>query len=190
MSIKLTWLPNTEPDIAAYDWQRAPNVSGAPGTFTDLVTIAHNLSGPNFDPVSQRFFYEDTTGDLTYWYRIRAKDSNDNTSGWSNYFQPSESTTPPPFPNTIYLNESYEYPPGIDQRYVDLNTVPVANAQVRVYKKVDYDLGNLDAAVGTTTTDVSGTWQNPIVVEAGYSYVIYYFKPGVIGPDAKEIVVP
>lgn len=190
MSIRLTWLPNTEPDIAAYDWQRAPDVSGAPGTFVDLVTVLHDLLGPNYDPISQRFFYEDTTGSLTDWYRIRAKDSNDNSSGWSNYFRPSESTTPPPFPNTVYLNEVYEYPPGIDQRYVDLDSVPVANAQVRVYKKVDYDLGNFDAAIGTTTTNEDGDWQNPIVVEAGFTYVIHYFKPGVMGPDTKEIVVP
>ena len=127
---------------------------------------------------------------LTDWYRIRAKDSEGNSSGWSNYFRPSESTTPPPFPNTVYLNEAYEYPPGIDQRYVDLQAVPIADAQVRIYKKIDYDIGNFGAAIGATTTNAVGDWQNPIVVEAGFTYIIQYFKPGVMGPDAKEIVVP
>jgi hypothetical protein len=84
MSVTVTWLPNTEPDIASYEWQRAPDDAGGPGAWTDLVTIVHDLSGPNYDVTSGRFFYVDATGTTSHWYRVRAVDTNDNYPNQTN----------------------------------------------------------------------------------------------------------
>jgi hypothetical protein len=188
MSVKITWLPNTEADMKEYDVRRAPDDNGQPGTWADLVSIAHDLLGPNYDSATNRFFYDDVTGSLTHWYSIRAEDTDGNVSGWGNPFQPSESTTPPPFPNTVVLNEDY----GVENQlqYKDPDGTPIEGAQVRVYKKADYDLENFTSVVGVTTTDANGEWVNPVTVEAGFTYTVQFYKPGAFGPDTEEVVVP
>jgi len=188
MSVTITWLPNTESDIASYDVQRAPDDAGQPGTWADLISIDHDLGGPNYDPSSNRFFIVDTTGILTNWYRLRAVDTDGNASGWGNPFQPSESTTPPPFPNTVAINEDYSSTNALQPTDPDGN--PLKDVQIRIYKKVDYDLENFEAVVGVTTTLEEGKWQNPVTVEAGYTYTVQFFKPGEYGPNAVEVVVP
>jgi hypothetical protein len=188
MSVRVTWLPNTEADIASYDLQRAPDVAGAPGTFVDVITIVHDLLGPDFDIPSNRFFYDDVIGVTTDWYRLRATDTNSNNSGWSNPFQPSTTVTPPPFPNTVNMNEDYGGTNAL--QYTEPGGDPIEDAQVRVYKKVDYDLENFDAALGVTTTNATGGWVNPVIVTVGFTYTIQFYKPGAFGPDAQEVVVP
>lgn len=188
MSIKITWLPNTEADIKEYDVRRAPDASGQPGTWADLVTIAHDLQGANYDSASNRFFYNDPTGTLDHWYSIRAEDTDGNVSGWGNPFQPSESTTPPPFPNTVALDEDYTVENALQA--TDPDGVPIEGAQIRVYKKADYDLKNFNAIIGVTRTDASGGWKNPVFVEAGFTYTIYFFKPNAFDPTTQEVVVP
>jgi len=189
MTIRVTWLPNTEPDIASYDIQRAPDVAGVPGTFADLASIIHDLLGPNYDITSNRFFYEDTTGTTDNWYRLRSVDTNSNTSGWSNPFQASESTTPPPFPNTVIMDQDYGGTNELQPTDNDTG-LPVEDVQIRVYKKIDYDLQNFEAAVGVTSSGADGEWDNPIIVEAAFTYIIQYFKPGGYGPNTHEVVVP
>lgn len=188
MSVTIRWLPNTEPDIASYDIQRAPDDSGVPGVWADLISITHDLLGANYDVSTNRFFIVDTTGSLTHWYRLRSVDTDGNASGYSNPFQPSESTTPPPFPNTVVLNEDYGDINSL--QYATDGGDPIEAAQVRVFKKTDYDLENFGAAIGVTTTDSSGAWANPITVEAGFTYTVEFFKPGAYGPNAQEVIVP
>jgi hypothetical protein len=190
MSITLTWLPNTESNIASYDIQRAPDNSGQPGVFADLTNIIHDLLGPNYNPNTNRFFYIDTTGTLSHWYRFRALDTDGNASGYGTSFQPSESVDPPPFPNQVALDETYEFQTGSNLRCVDTDGNPVADVQIRVYKKVNFDLNEFDKAVGRTTTDTAGAWENPIMVEAGYTYVVHYMKPDVYSPAHQEVVIP
>lgn len=80
MTIKLTWLPNTEADIDEYQVWRAPdNVN-----FTQIVIIDHNLGDPGvFDTGTGRFFYEDTGGTTSDWYKIRAVDTSANLSSFT-----------------------------------------------------------------------------------------------------------
>lgn len=188
MSVTITWLPNTESDIKEYDIRRAPDDDEQPGTWEDLITIEHDLLGANYDTTNNRFFYSDTTGTLTHWYSIRAEDTDGNVSGWSNPFQPSESTTPPPFPNTVILDENYDIEDQL--QYKDPDGNPIENAQIRVYKKTDYDLENYTACIGVTTTDATGGWVDPVIVEAGFTYTIQFYKPGAYGPDTQEIIIP
>jgi hypothetical protein len=188
MSVTIFWKPNTEADIASYDIQRAPDVSGAPGTFTDLVSIAHDLGGPNYDAGTNRFFFVDGTGTLSNWYRLRSVDADGNKSQYSNPFQPSTSSAPPPFTNQVALNHDFG---GVDElQYVDTNSQPIASAQVRVFKKADFDLNQGIPPLATTQTDSNGRWNNTIFVEAGFTFVIQFFKQSAFGPDNKEVVVP
>lgn len=188
MSVTITWLPNTEVDMSHYDVQRADDAGSTPGTWAHLISITHDLNGPNYDPDTNRFFIVDTTGTLENWYRLRSVDTEGNASGYSNPFQPSESTTPPPFPNTVSLDEDYDGANAL--QFIDPDGAPIAEAQVRVYKKVDYDLENYGAVIGVTTTDSEGGWLNPITVEAAFTYTIEFFKPNAFGPNTIEVVVP
>ena len=188
MRVKLTWLPNTEPDVASYDWQRAPDDEGHPGVWEDLVTIDHDLLGPNYDPLINRFFYVDFPEDRDVWYRIRATNVHYISSGWGEPFQPKEPTDPPVFPNKVALNEHYGAHNAL--QIVDHDNVPIADAQIRIYWRADYDLQRLDNIIGVAVTNAQGGWVQPVFVEAGFTYIMHYTKPGICGPDVHEIVVP
>ena len=185
MSARINWSPNTESDVKAYELVRSATKTG---TYALVVTVLHDLLGADYDATTSKFFYNDLSGTATHWYKLRAIDKYDNPSGYTNPFQPSESTTPPPFPNTVSLTEDY---PTVDNlRYITAGAEGVADAQVRVYKKTDYDQGRLTLIQGQTTTDANGRWKVPVLVEAGTTYVIYFQKPHAYGPDTAEVVVP
>jgi hypothetical protein len=190
MSVTIYWKPNTEADIASYGLQRANNASGVPGVFADLATVVHNLVGPNYDAPTNRFFYVDSGSELSdqRWYRLRSTDLDGNNSLYSDPFQATTSAAPPPFTNQVALTHNFG---GADAlQYVDPDNQPIANAQVRVYKKADFDLNQGIPPLATTTTDTNGRWVNVVYVEAGFTYVIQFFKQSAFGPDNREVVVP
>jgi hypothetical protein len=92
--------------------------------------------------------------------------------------------TPPPFTNTVAISADYPLPG--DMAYMTPGGSPIENAQVRVYYKSDYDVGNLASPVGITTTNAAGKWVNPILVLPGFTYVARVEKPGEFGPDKLE----
>ena len=85
MAVIVTWPPNPESDIASYDIQRAP---ASTGTFVDVTSIAHDFAGANY--ANGEFFYSDSAGTISDWYRIRAVDDEAQASAWSEVFQASE----------------------------------------------------------------------------------------------------
>ncbi len=91
----------------------------------------------------------------------------------------------PAFTNTVKIDHNYGLSDAL--RYVTPGGSPICDAQVRVYKKEDYDAGRLDQAVGTTLTRQDGRWCNPILVNPGYTYVIVFQKPNAYGPDRVEV---
>ena len=184
MSVTIAWSPNTESDVKSYELVRSATKTG---TYSALVTILHDLTGANYNSSTAKFFYDDTTGTTSHWYKLRAIDLYDNPSGYTDPFQPSESTTPPVFPNKVSLTE--DFPTTDNLRYI-ANGSGIGDAQIRVYKKTDYDLGKLTLIQGTTTTKTDGRWKNPILVEGGYTYTIYFQKPHAYGPDTAEVTVP
>lgn len=191
MTVSLTWLPNTEEDMAGYELQRAPNVDELPGTWEDVAYIPFEIPGPNYNPATGEFFYIDGEGTLTTWYRLRALDTYGDASDYCLPFQPTEHTTPPPFPNTVELTEQYEFEPGCNLVYKDTDGNILPDVQIRVYYKVDYDLRLMDQTIGVTTTDTTGQWRDPILVEAGYTYTVHYEDPGSgWGVDSREVIVP
>ena len=92
------------------------------------------------------------------------------------------------FTNTVALDENY--PTDGNLRYTDPHGQPIADAQVRVYQKADYDLAHYDTVVGTTQTDATGGWVDPIFVDVGVTYTVQFFKPGMFGPDTIEVTIP
>lgn len=74
-------------------------------------------------------------------------------------------------------------------RYMDGDSNPVDGADIRVYTKQDYDAGNVDEAIGVTTTDGTGRWTNPIPVARGQTYTVHFHKPHHNGPTTVNITV-
>ena len=65
MAVKVTWAPSVEPDIASYDLEWAADLVAPVWAF--IANVPHNLSGPNYDPATSKFFYAHPTGtDSTY----------------------------------------------------------------------------------------------------------------------------
>lgn len=96
----------------------------------------------------------------------------------------SATPQPPPFPNTVKIDENFRLPN--DMTYMTPGGSPIVNAQVRVYLKSDYDAGKLDTPIGITTTNAFGGWQNPVLVQTGFTYVARFEKPNEFGPNTKE----
>lgn len=96
----------------------------------------------------------------------------------------SAATPPPPFLNTVKIDENYQLPG--DLAYFTPGGTPISGAQVRVYYATDYDAGNLDSPIAITTTNAAGGWTNPILVLPGYEYVARFEQPNAYGPDVAR----
>jgi hypothetical protein len=96
----------------------------------------------------------------------------------------SAEPSPPSFANTVKITA--DYPLSDDMTYRTPGGSPIENAQVRVYRKSDYDAGNLATPVGVTTTNAGGKWTQPILVTTGYTYIARFEKPYEFGPDTRE----
>lgn len=88
----------------------------------------------------------------------------------------------------VYLHTHYSSTDTL--RLVDEDGLPVDAALVTVYRKTDYDAGDLTVPVGITTTDSDGRWVDAIAVASATTYTVHYQKDGVVGPVSVEIVVP
>jgi hypothetical protein len=126
----------------------------------------------------------------TYFYRLRVTLQDGTVSDaipWSPFdvsLGGSAATPPPPFDNTVKMDHDYQLPGELS--YVTPGGSPIEGAQVRVYLKSDYVVGNLSRPIGVTTTDAGGRWRDPVLVNPGYSYVVRFEKPGEFGPDTRE----
>ncbi len=126
----------------------------------------------------------------TYFYRLRVILKDGTTSDaieWSPFdvnLGGASVVPPPPFENTTKIDHDYQLPG--DLSYVTPGGSPIEDAQVRVYLKSDYVAGKLAHPVGVTTTDAGGRWRNPVLVNAGYSYIVRFEKQGEFGPDTRE----
>ena len=90
---------------------------------------------------------------------------------------------PAPLPSTVAITQDYPLPG--DLLYQTPGGHGVEGAQVRVYLKSDYDAGNMNSPVGTTTTGRGGRWLAPILVAPGFKYVAYFIQPGSYGPNVS-----
>lgn len=74
-------------------------------------------------------------------------------------------------------------------RYVKPGGNGIDNANVRAYRKTDYDAGTFTVR-GRAITDADGRWVTPMFLNSGLDYTIVFEKPGAFGPDTKEVSVP
>jgi hypothetical protein len=74
-------------------------------------------------------------------------------------------------------------------RYVQPSGDPIADADVYVFRKSEYNADTFDNALGKTTTRSDGRWHSPIPVQAGDTYVVLFFKESAFGPDIQEVVI-
>lgn len=98
MSVKVSWLPSEDADIASYDIERAVSVGG-PWTF--IANVLHVLGGAAWDATTSSFFYLDNSGVGSSWYRLTAIDAVGQRSPTSNPFQPTGAHPQPGVPNLI-----------------------------------------------------------------------------------------
>jgi hypothetical protein len=99
----------------------------------------------------------------------------------------SADVTPPTFDATVKLN--HDYMGAGELRYVTAGGSPIADAQIRVYLKSQYDAGNLATPVGISATDADGKWLQTLLVAPGYDYVVRFEKPYEFGPDVRVVTV-
>lgn len=97
----------------------------------------------------------------------------------------SATPTPPVFEATIKLDHDYML--SGDLAYRTPGGSPISDAQIRVYRKSDYDAGLLGSPVGVTTTDADGKWREPILVVPGYEYAVRFECPNEYGPDVVYV---
>lgn len=84
MSVRVTWQPSQDSDIASYLLESAPSIGGP---WTQLATIPHSLTGPNWDAVNTVFFYVDAAGTEATYYRLTATDAENQSSAPSSPFR-------------------------------------------------------------------------------------------------------
>lgn len=182
MSAKIVWSPSNNPNIASYDIEKAA-VQGGP--YTLLINIPHAIPGANYDDLTLSFFYIDSAGTLTNWYRLVAIDTLDNHSAPSAPIHPVSNV--PTFTNTVAVDHNYGSPGAL--RYQTTGGVPVEGALIRVYEKNQFDQGLTTTPLAVTLTDVNGNWVNPISLTTGKTYTVQFAKEGLYGPDKTEIIV-
>jgi hypothetical protein len=180
------WKPATAPNIVAYVLLYSD--TGMAGPFLTRAQIVNAPVGDNYDPVAGIFFYNDD--EISYrLYRLRTIDVAGNVfdDTASAPFSAGNDPYQIPVANTTPINENYGGANAL--QYVTQDGIPVVNATVRVYTKLDWDLKRYSKVIGLTKTNENGGWVSPIFVEPGNNFVVHFTLPNVYGPDTVEITV-
>lgn len=89
MTIRVAWTASVDPNIASYTIQSSLDKL----TWSaNLATINHVIPGPNYDSTRLLFFWDDTAGTVSTWYRVKATDALGQESSWSPPFQATNYT--------------------------------------------------------------------------------------------------
>jgi hypothetical protein len=155
IEVKLQWSGNGI--SSGYKVERAPEVSGSPGTWTEIANIVGNNSTSYGD--------SDVLPNATYWYRVRVY----NLIGDSNYSNEAYMNVAPPCCAPYYITA---YVPGtnleVDVYWFDSNN---SYANVAGYK--------LERALDVSGSP--GTWTEIAATTNGFSYYNSYQDTDVIG---------
>lgn len=185
MSNRIFWQTPTSPDAYQFEVRKAASAS-LPLAFELRIPVVQ--SGPNWDPVRFRFFYDDPTGDAATVYQVLAFAKSSDLIADSGPFQPAlaHSTATELLAKTK-VDHHYG---GTDQlRYTTTSGVGIPNAEIRIYKRADYEQGRTDLSLFRLETDNDGRWSAPVYLDVGLDYTIWYAKSGLYGPDTRIITV-
>lgn len=162
MSIKLTWLPNPEADIDKYEIWSSPDNN----IYTLETTITHDIGDPAvYDATIGRFYWIDTTGLVTDYYKIKAFDTVGNPSS----FTVPKQAGPPTPPICVLFGT-----------VLDLDGEPQTEAQIQIKikdTKQGKD-GQFVTVYGVTSaevevfTDDAGFWEANIMQGATVRVII------------------
>jgi subtilisin family serine protease len=175
-AVRIDWTSQREIDLVRYVIQRAPDVLGVPGTWTDValipVTEQHPeiLRQPNRHPYSWVDSGPGLDPDATYWYRVRWLD---------------------------FHNRTHSEPP-LSAR---ITSSPVT-ARVRFSWTHNYSDGDLVVRFGSGTSTASPVWQrfapgapaaDSMVTEPGVNYTgtkHYFFHVDLTAADLVQGFLP
>lgn len=181
------WSPATAPNIVAYVLLYSD--TGAAGPFLELMQVINAPIGPNYDPATSTYFYNDAS-DIAYrLYRLRTVDANGTVFDDTTAAPFSAGNNPYIIPVANVTPIDHNYGGANALQYVTQDGLPIENATVRLYTKYDWDLRQYSKVVGLTKTNAMGGWVSPILVEPGNTFVVQYHLPNVYGPDTVEITV-
>lgn len=141
--------------------------------------------------------FQTATADITVTGSMSIMSFGTTTFGSINM----EPATPPPTPaapqiaimslssdKTVYVDHDFEYK---DNMRLVAGGKPIKGADIRVYRKTDFDLGHLDEkyVVQRTSSRADGRWVKRLQVVAGERYVVHFSKKGVFKSHTKVIKV-
>lgn len=74
-------------------------------------------------------------------------------------------------------------------RVVDGNGNGIENVTIRAYVKSEFDASPSTAEIrATATTSADGRWEDPyMMLDAGTTYTLYFFKAGIFGPATSTV---
>jgi hypothetical protein len=120
------------------------------------------------------------------WDEARTGHTTAGTFGY--YVDASISAIPGTGDGSVSVDHDYGSTDAL--AYKTSGGVGINNASVRAYLTTDYDAGNRSSAYvkGTTTTDVNGRWETPLLLDPG-AYTLEFCLQGYYGPDTQEVTV-
>lgn len=181
--VRVRWDPSTDPQTDHYEVQRAETPSSA---FTMVALVPHQIPGPDYDGVLRKFKYDDYDGTVDMYYRVIGATAQGLAVSDSAIFQVGGAQGAG-LDTRLKVDHNYG---GVDLlRYTTAGGTPIPNAQIKIFRQVDYSVGRNDLAIASSETDPDGRWVVPVFLEPGMNYVVYFFKSGLYGPDITIITV-
>jgi len=80
---------------------------------------------------------------------------------------------------------------GVDNLQALYGGVGVDNADIKIYLKADWDLGNQDDSYvkGVSVTSVDGRWAYPVYLDSGFTYTVVFYKQGLFQATTAEVTI-
>jgi hypothetical protein len=169
--------------VADYRINRLPTVQGP----VDLLAVVPaEEGGPAWDAAQGRFTWVDAEGDPEAFYRVDGYDAGGIQVAQSPLFQPSAASWME-LEDRVRVDADYG---GTDNlRFTEPGGAPIDQAEIRVFREVDYIQGLTATAVATSRTRVDGRWETPVFLPHGLTYVVWFYKAGSHGPSTATITV-
>lgn len=148
--------------------------------------IPHEIPGPNWQDPPGRFFFDDASGADATVYRVKALGPLDEVLADSGPFQPDVAIAAT-LASRAKVDHNFG---GVDAlQFVTESGAAIPEAEVRIFKKPDFDAGRRDIPLFIVQTRIDGRWARPVYLEAGMSYVLLFDKTSAYSSDPITIVV-
>jgi len=146
---RIKWLPNTGPNVIAYEILKSD--TGSAGPYTALTQVLHIISSVNWHATGLYFFYDDAVVPHRYYQLVTLdRYGNRGVGDAPTPFRAGNNPVETPALHTLPVDENTGGPNEL--QYLSQGGTPIKEARIRVYKKVDWDTRNYAGAIGTTIT--------------------------------------